>query len=133
MKDLATFLPVRIGHDVWIGFGAIVLPGVTIGNGAVIGAGSVVTKDISAYSIAVGNPAQVIKPRLPPELAELLQMWQWWRMSPEELTDYEELFLLDTFQHADLIQRRLKEICQIRLVCNSSSKSSRVTDLSCEG
>ena len=54
---------VTIGHDVWIGHGAIVLPGRRIGTGAVIGAGSVVTKDIPAYAVAVGNPARVVRQR----------------------------------------------------------------------
>ena len=51
--------PIRIGHNVWIGGGAIVLPGVTIGDDAVIGAGSVVTRDVPAGSVVVGNPARV--------------------------------------------------------------------------
>jgi len=58
--------PVRIEDDVFIGARAIVLKGVTIGTGAVIGAGSVVTHDVPAYSIAAGNPAKVIG-RTPPE------------------------------------------------------------------
>jgi maltose O-acetyltransferase len=53
--------PITIGDDCWFGGGAIVCPGVTIGEGCVIGAGAVVTKDISPYSLAVGNPARVIK------------------------------------------------------------------------
>ena len=53
-----------IEDDVWIGAGAIILTGITIGKGSVIGAGSVVTKNIPQYSIAVGNPAKVIKNRL---------------------------------------------------------------------
>ena len=53
--------PVTIGDNVWICTGAIVLPGVTIGDGCVIGAGSVVTKDIPPYSLAVGNPCRVIR------------------------------------------------------------------------
>ena len=53
--------PVRIGDEVWIGGGAILLPGVTIGKGSVVGAGAVVTKDIPPYTVAVGNPARVIR------------------------------------------------------------------------
>ncbi|MEH1843477.1 MAG: acyltransferase [Nostoc sp.] len=54
---------IKIGNDCWIGSGACILPGVNIGNGVVVGAMSVVTKDISPYSIVVGNPAKVIKVR----------------------------------------------------------------------
>lgn len=53
--------PIRIEDEVWIGGGAILLPGVTIGKGSVVGAGSVVTRDIPPYSVAVGNPCRVIK------------------------------------------------------------------------
>lgn len=58
-----TAAPIYIGNDVWIGASAIILRGVRIGEGAVVGAGSVVTKDIPDYAIAVGNPARVIKYR----------------------------------------------------------------------
>ncbi len=57
------FRPVSIGNDVWIGAQVVILPGVHIGNGAVIGAGSIVTKDIPEYAIVVGNPARVVKSR----------------------------------------------------------------------
>jgi maltose O-acetyltransferase len=53
--------PIRIGNGVWIGGGAIVLPGVTIGDGCVIGAGSVVTHDLPPGSVAVGNPARIVR------------------------------------------------------------------------
>jgi maltose O-acetyltransferase len=55
--------PIRIGHNVWIGGGAIVLPGVTIGDDAVIGAGSVVTRDVARGAVVVGNPASARAPR----------------------------------------------------------------------
>jgi acetyltransferase-like isoleucine patch superfamily enzyme len=55
--------PVIIHDDVWIGANAVVLPGVTVGKGSVIGAGSIVTKSIPPYSVAVGNPARVVKRR----------------------------------------------------------------------
>lgn len=60
-KGKATVRPVRIGSKVWIGGGAVILPGVEIGEGTTIGAGSVVTRSIPARCVAVGNPAKVIK------------------------------------------------------------------------
>lgn len=56
--------PVTVGNDVWIGRRAIIMPGVKIGNGCIIGAAAVVTKDIPDYSIAVGVPAKPVKSRL---------------------------------------------------------------------
>jgi len=53
--------PIRVGNNVWFGGNVVVLPGVTIGNNAVIGAGSVVTKDIPDHAVAVGNPCKVVK------------------------------------------------------------------------
>lgn len=60
-----------IGDDVWIGYGATILSGVQVGQGAVIAAQSVVTKDVPAYAIVAGNPAKVIKYRFPEELLEV--------------------------------------------------------------
>jgi phosphonate metabolism protein (transferase hexapeptide repeat family) len=70
---------VTIGHDVWIGHGAIVLPGRSIGTGAVV------TKDIPAYSIAVGNPARVLRPRFAPDVAARLEALAWWNWPHEQL------------------------------------------------
>jgi hypothetical protein len=69
---------VTIGNDVWIGHGAVVLPGRKIGTGAVVGAGSVVTKDVAPYTIVVGNPARVIRARFPAEIVARLQALAWW-------------------------------------------------------
>jgi phosphonate metabolism protein (transferase hexapeptide repeat family) len=70
--------PVSIGHDVWIGHGAILLAGRSIGNGAVIGAGSVVTRDVPAYAIVAGVPAKPIRRRFPQELASRIEALAWW-------------------------------------------------------
>ena len=67
-----------IGHDVWIGHGAIILPGVTIGHGAVIAAGAVVTKDVAPYAIVAGVPAQFLKWRFPPEISARIIALGWW-------------------------------------------------------
>jgi len=66
--------PVKIGRDVFIGYGCIILPGVVIGDGSLIGAGSVVTKDIPSMSMAVGNPAHVIGSRNPHELEQTVAL-----------------------------------------------------------
>ena len=63
LQGYQRFPPVRIEDDVWIGARAIILPGVTIGQGAIIGAGAVVTKDVPAYAICAGNPARVLRLR----------------------------------------------------------------------
>ena len=62
----------------WIGSRAIILPGVTIGTGAIIGAGAVVAKDVPAYAIAVGNPARVVKYRFEQPLIDRLLQSEWW-------------------------------------------------------
>ncbi len=70
--------PVTIGHDVWIGHGAIILPGRSIGTGAVVAGGAIVTKDVAPYTIVAGNPAKVIRPRFAPAIAERLVALAWW-------------------------------------------------------
>jgi acetyltransferase-like isoleucine patch superfamily enzyme len=67
-----------IGHDVWIGHGAIIMPGVTIGHGAIVGSGAVVTKNIPPYAIAVGVPAKVIKYRFDEPTIQALLSIEWW-------------------------------------------------------
>lgn len=69
-----------IGSDVWIGSNSVILAGVTVGHGAVIGAGAVVTKDVPPYAIVVGNPAKVRRYRFKPELIAALLDTQWWEL-----------------------------------------------------
>jgi phosphonate metabolism protein (transferase hexapeptide repeat family) len=76
---------VDIGNDVWIGHGAIVLPGRKIGDGAVVAAGAIVTKDVAPYTIVAGNPARFIKRRFPEAIAERLVRLAWWDWSHEAL------------------------------------------------
>ncbi len=76
---------VTIGHDVWIGHGAIVLAGRSIGTGAVIAAGAVVTKDVAPYAIVAGNPARVIRARFADDIAARLQRLAWWDWSHARL------------------------------------------------
>ncbi len=73
----------NIGSDVWIGHSAIVLTGVSIGNGAVVGAGAVVTKDVPPYAIVAGNPARIIKYRFSEELIVRLEKTKWWSLDDE--------------------------------------------------
>ena len=67
-----------IGNDVWIGENALILPGVHIGDGAVIGARSVVGTDVAPYAIVAGDPARLLRKRLDDELTELLLTFHWW-------------------------------------------------------
>ncbi len=74
-------LPVKdtvIGNDVWTGHGVMVMPGITLGDGAIIAAGSVVTKDVPPYAIAGGNPARVIRMRFPDDVMADLLAIRWW-------------------------------------------------------
>ena len=68
-----------IGNDVWIGHGAFIKPGVTIGDGAVVGAQSVVTRDVPPYAVVAGSPATVRKLRFPEALVERMLAVRWWR------------------------------------------------------
>lgn len=69
--------PTRIGNDVWIGFRAMVLSGVTVGDGAVIGAGAIIASDVPPYAIVAGNPANVIRYRFAPEVIQKLLAISW--------------------------------------------------------
>ena len=76
-----------IGHDVWIGSGAMIKGGVNVGVGAVIGMGSVVTKDVPPYAIVAGNPARIIRFRFTKEQIEGLLLSQWWEWDDKSLSE----------------------------------------------
>jgi phosphonate metabolism protein (transferase hexapeptide repeat family) len=77
--------PVTLGHDVWVGHGAIVLAGVSIGTGAAIGAGTIVTKDVPPFAVVVGNPGRVLRFRFPSPVIEALHRIAWWDWDHERL------------------------------------------------
>ena len=92
-----------IKHDVWIGMSAAIMPGLTIGTGAVVAARSVVTRSVKPYEIVGGNPARVIKMRFPEEIVARLLASKWWEY---RFTDLEKFDLgnperfLDSFEKA---------------------------------
>lgn len=76
----------RIGNDVWLGANVVVLRGVIIGDGAIVAANAVVTKDVPPYTIYGGIPAKVIRPRVADHVREEMIALQWWRYSPNQLS-----------------------------------------------
>jgi len=83
---------VTLGNDVWVGANALILGGITVGHGAVIAAGAVVTKDVPDYAVVGGVPAKVIKYRFPEEDIALLLKLQWWALPDSVLSAHAELF-----------------------------------------
>ncbi|EWH00789.1 Vat family streptogramin A O-acetyltransferase [Halomonas sp. BC04] len=75
-----------IGHDVWIGYDALIMPGVTVGNGAIVSSRSVVVSDVPPYTLVGGNPARPIKQRFSPEEIDSLQAIAWWDWPVEKIT-----------------------------------------------
>ncbi|RYZ93431.1 CatB-related O-acetyltransferase [Neorhizobium sp. DAR64861/K0K2] len=74
-----------IQHDVWVGVGAFIRTGVTVGTGSIIGAHAVVTKDVPPYSIVAGNPGRLVRKRFEPELIDEMLETRWWEYSPAQL------------------------------------------------
>lgn len=84
--------PIEIENDVWMGARAIVLSGVTIGSGAIVGAGSVVTRDVEPYSVVAGAPAERIKWRFPEDVRERLLDLSWWDWGEEKMVAHRDFF-----------------------------------------
>lgn len=74
-----------IGNDVWIGQNAVILPGVHIGDGAIIGANCVVGCHVNPYTVMIGNPARELRKRFDDELIQMLLVWKWWDKSIDEI------------------------------------------------
>jgi virginiamycin A acetyltransferase len=87
--------PIVVGHDVWIGQEAMILSGVTIGNGAVVAARALVTKDVPAYAVVGGTPARILKYRVPEGLITDLEAIAWWDWPIEQIAGAAQFILGD--------------------------------------
>lgn len=85
ISDLSNKGDTVIGNDVWIGQNVTILPGVHIGDGAIVGLNSVVASDVAPYTIVAGNPAKPIRKRFDDELIALLIRLQWWNKPVDEI------------------------------------------------
>jgi virginiamycin A acetyltransferase len=84
-----------VGNDVWIGMGAKILPGIKIGNGAIIGANSVINFDVPDYAIVLGNPSRVVKYRFDDNTIQSLLKIAWWNWPKHEIEKRREDFIMD--------------------------------------
>lgn len=80
-----------IGNDVWIGYDSLIMPGIKIGNGAIVASRSVIVNDIEPYTIVGGNPAKPIRKRFSQEFIDHLQKIEWWNWSAEKITENLEI------------------------------------------
>ena len=95
-----------IGNDVWIGQNAVILPGVHVGDGAIIGANSVVGSDVEPYTIVAGNPAEPIRKRFDDDLISLMLKWKWW---DKEIDEINSLIPLLTSNDLESVKQELEE------------------------
>lgn len=98
-----------VGNDVWIGRESVVMPGVTIADGAIVAAYSVVTRDVGPYEVVGGNPARLIRRRFDDELVGLLLELRWWDLDPEELAQTLPLLCDEDLSRVrDVLRHRLR-------------------------
>jgi len=97
--------PTVIGNDVWIGEGAMVLAGLTVGDGAVVGARAVVTKSVPPYAIVAGNPARILRYRFDEDIRERLLALRWWDWDDDEIRKQKRWFMGDVESFLDEMER----------------------------
>jgi virginiamycin A acetyltransferase len=115
LKDLGIAAPVAnkagvvIGNAVWVGDNVIVLPGVNVGDGAAIGAGSIVTRDVAPYSVVAGAPAKELRKRYSPEIIAEMDRLIWWDWSFERMSRNKRFFSADV---SEILSEQLVEIIE---------------------
>lgn len=100
-----------VGNDVWIGQEATILPGVHIGDGAIIGTKSVVGSDVPPYTIVAGNPAKPIRKRFDDELIQMLLDLKWWNMNIEDINN---LIPLLSCSDIEKVRKGIRKILETR-------------------
>lgn len=103
---------VVVGHGVWIGCRAVVLGGVHVGNGAVVAAGALVTRDVPPYAVVAGNPARPVRDRFEPDVAELIDRTRWWELRGEEQEILRPLVDLDMVAEPERARHVLAEVIE---------------------
>lgn len=98
-----------IGNDVWLGRESVIMPGVKIGDGAIIAAYSVVTKDVEPYTIVGGNPIKLIRKRFDDEFIEILLELKWWNFDKEKLLKFLPILCDENIERTKLKLRREKK------------------------
>ena len=89
---------VEIGHDVWVARDSMILSGVKIGDGAVVGAASLVTRDVPSYAVVAGNPAKIVRMRFTSEQIERLLRIQWWNWNDDLVKTHAHLLLSENIE-----------------------------------
>lgn len=108
LMDLPSRGDTIIGHDVWMGYEALVMPGVSIGHGAIIGSRAVVTQDIPPYAIALGNPAKIVKYRFSEQDIEKLLTIAWWDWDINDVTRHMDIIMAGNVAE---LEKCHKQIC----------------------
>ena len=125
MTDLPLKGDTIIGNDVWIGQNATILPGVHIGDGAIIGLNSVVSRDVEPYTIVAGNPAKVIRKRFDDELIELMLSLKWW---DRNLNQIQSLIPLLSDSNLSNVKRQINEILESDDAQNSARIIKKISE-----
>lgn len=92
LKQLKEDKKITLGNDVWVGHGVIILGNVNVGNGAILAAGSVITKDVEPYTIVAGVPAKTVRKRFSVPIIQEIEDLKWWDKSDKELEELKPLF-----------------------------------------